>query len=49
MSRQWFTWANLLTLIRVATLAPLIYTILNAMWYWAAGLFAVAVITDFLN
>lgn len=49
MSRQWFTWANLLTLIRVATLAPLIYTILNAMWYWAAVLFAVAVITDFYD
>ena len=46
MAHLWLTWANLLTLIRVAALLPLIYTILNYMWLWAGLLFATAVITD---
>lgn len=49
MARQWFTWANLLTLIRVATLFPLVFTILNELWLCAAVLFTIAVITDFYD
>ena len=43
---SWRTWANLLTTIRVAALAPSVYAILQQMWWLAAALFAVAVITD---
>jgi len=46
VAQHWFTWANLLTLIRVATLVPLVYTILNGLWLWGALLFTIAVITD---
>ncbi len=44
--QQWFTWANLLTLVRVATLLPLVYSMLHGLWLWAAVLFTIAVVTD---
>ena len=46
MAQQWFTWANLLTLLRATTLAPLVYVTSSGLWAWAAGLFILAVITD---
>lgn len=49
MAQHWFTWANLLTLIRAATLFPLTYSILHQLWVWAAVVFAIAVVTDFYD
>lgn len=49
MAQHWLTWANLLTLIRVATLVPLVYAILNSLWPWAAAVFTIAVVTDFYD
>lgn len=43
------TWANLLTTLRVATLPPVVYAILNRLWWFAAILFAIAVVTDIFD
>ena len=45
----WATWANLLTTLRVAALPPSIYAILNQIWWLAAVLFTVAVVSDFYD
>ena len=46
---MWFTWANLLTVLRLASIGPCAYAALTASWAWAAALFSLAVITDFLD
>lgn len=46
---MWFTWANLLTVLRLASIGPCAYAVLTGSWPWAAGLFVVAVTTDLLD
>lgn len=46
MYRTVFTWANVLTLIRLLAIAPLALCIVNQLWSYASVLFALAVITD---
>jgi len=43
------TWANLLTLIRFACIAPCALCIANRYWGWAAAFFTLAVVTDLLD
>ncbi len=46
---MWRTWANLLTATRLAVLVPCAWAISASAWGLAAGLFAVAVLTDLLD
>jgi phosphatidylglycerophosphate synthase len=46
---MWKTWANLLTLIRFASILPCAWSILQEDWLTAATLFALAVVTDYLD
>jgi CDP-diacylglycerol---glycerol-3-phosphate 3-phosphatidyltransferase len=46
VNKSWLTWANVLTAIRLLSLAPMIMAILYQHWLIAAGLFALAVVTD---
>lgn len=45
-TRQWFTWANALTLIRALLALPTAFCIFHTAWLAAAFCFAVAVATD---
>ena len=44
-----FTWANLLTVLRLASAGPCAYAVIAGSWMWAGGLFAIAVATDLLD
>ncbi len=46
---MWFTWANLLTAVRLALAAPCAMAVVSGQWPLAAALFALAVITDLLD
>lgn len=46
---MWFTWANLLTVLRLASAGPCAYAVVVGSWRWAAALFTVAAITDLLD
>jgi phosphatidylglycerophosphate synthase len=46
---MWFTWANLLTVLRLASIGPCAYAVVTAHWQWAGGLFVLAVATDLLD
>jgi phosphatidylglycerophosphate synthase len=46
---MWKTWANLLTLLRLAAIGPCAWAIAEGHWLLAAGLFILAVITDLLD
>jgi phosphatidylglycerophosphate synthase len=46
---MWFTWANLLTAIRLALAVPCAMAVVSGDWPLAAALFALAVITDLLD
>ncbi len=46
---MWFTWANLLTGVRLASIGPCAYAVVADSWPWAAGLFVLAVATDLLD
>jgi phosphatidylglycerophosphate synthase len=46
---MWVTWANLLTLCRLGLAIPCALAILGGAWPLAAGLFAIAVLTDLLD
>jgi cardiolipin synthase len=46
---MWKTWANLLTLLRIVSIVPCAWAILNDHWGTASALFTVAVITDLLD
>jgi phosphatidylglycerophosphate synthase len=43
---MWFTWANLLTAVRLLCIGPTAWAIVEARWVLAAWLFVLAVITD---
>ena len=43
---MWFTWANLLTVLRLAAVGPCAWAVLTGHWQLAAGLFLLAVVTD---
>ncbi len=44
-----FTWANLLTFVRLASIGPCAYTAHTGNWRLATGLFVIAVATDLLD
>jgi phosphatidylglycerophosphate synthase len=46
---MWFTWANLLTLLRLVSIGPCAFAVVTGSWVWAGILFAVAVATDLLD
>jgi phosphatidylglycerophosphate synthase len=46
---MWFTWANLLTVVRLASIGPCAFAVTTDNWRWAAGLFILAVATDLLD
>ena len=46
---MWFTWANLLTVVRLASIGPCAYAVVTGRWQWAGGLFVLAVATDLLD
>ena len=46
---MWFTWANLLTAVRLGLAVPCALAIVSGQWPLAAALFALAVITDLLD
>ncbi len=43
---RWLTWANLLTALRLLSIAPAVWAIVTGRWDIAAALFILAVITD---
>lgn len=43
------TWANALTAVRLLTIVPLFDAIIGADWLLAAGLFALAALTDYFD
>jgi phosphatidylglycerophosphate synthase len=46
---MWFTWANLLTALRLVCIGPCAYMVLTERWAMAAALFTVAVASDLLD
>lgn len=46
---MWFTWANLLTVVRLASIGPCAYAVVTGSWQWAGALFAIAVATDLFD
>lgn len=46
---MWKTWANLLTLLRLACVVPCAWAIAQGDWQTAAGLFTIAVVSDFFD
>jgi phosphatidylglycerophosphate synthase len=46
---QWTTWANLLTALRLALALPTAHAIVSQRWWFAAVLFILAVVSDFLD
>jgi phosphatidylglycerophosphate synthase len=46
---MWFTWANLLTVARLAIIGPCAFAVIAGSWLWAGGLFVLAVATDLLD
>lgn len=46
---MWFTWANLLTALRLLITVPCAMAIVSGSWPLAATLFAIAVATDLLD
>lgn len=46
---MWFTWANLLTVVRLAIIGPCTLAVTTQQWMWAGALFAVAVATDLVD
>ena len=46
---MWMTWANALTASRLGLIAPCAWATVNANWLLAAGLFTLAVVTDFFD
>jgi phosphatidylglycerophosphate synthase len=46
---MWFTWANLLTVVRRASIGPCAFAVITGSWLWAGALFVVAVATDLLD
>jgi phosphatidylglycerophosphate synthase len=46
---MWFTWANLLTGIRLASAIPCAVAVIAADWLWAGLIFVAAVLTDLLD
>ena len=46
---MWFTWANLLTAVRLLLAVPCFVAIVSGQWPLAATLFALAVVTDLLD
>jgi len=44
--RMWFTWANGLTALRLAGIAPGAWAVYAGHWLLAAGIFVMAVLTD---
>jgi phosphatidylglycerophosphate synthase len=46
---MWFTWANLLTFVRLASIGPCAYLVIADIWLPAAGLFVMAAATDLLD
>ncbi|MCB1686462.1 MAG: CDP-alcohol phosphatidyltransferase family protein [Pseudomonadales bacterium] len=46
---MWKSWANLLTLLRLACVVPCAWAMAHGDWLTAAALFTIAVITDFLD
>lgn len=46
---RWATWANLLSALRLATVAPCVLAVLGLHWRIAAACFVVAVATDLLD
>lgn len=46
---MWKTWANLLTLLRLACILPGAWALLAGDWVSAAVLFVIAVVTDFFD
>lgn len=49
MSSQWFTWANLVTALRLALIPATYFSIIFADWLLAAVLFTVVVVTDVVD
>ncbi len=45
----WFTWANLLTAVRLVLIPPTCWLILEAHWLWAALLFTAAATSDYFD
>lgn len=46
---MWFTWANLLTLLRFLCIAPCAWAIVEDHWLIATALFTLAVATDLID
>ncbi|MCP5181487.1 MAG: CDP-alcohol phosphatidyltransferase family protein [Pseudomonadales bacterium] len=46
---MWLTWANALTALRLALIAPLVLAVIHGVWTVAAGLFTLAVLTDYFD
>lgn len=46
---MWITWANLLTLLRIVSIVPCAWAILNQHWGMASLLFTLAVVTDLVD
>ena len=46
---MWITWANLLTLGRLCSIAPCVWAISTGRWILASLVFTLAVISDFLD
>lgn len=46
---NWFTWANVISALRLVITLPCAYTIVHELWAIAAALFIVAVVTDFFD
>ena len=46
---MWITWANLLTAMRLVCIGPCAWAIVNGHWGLAAGLFGVAIVSDYLD
>jgi len=46
---MWFTWANLLTVVRLASIGPCAAAVIAERWVWAGTLFALAVASDLFD
>ncbi len=46
---MWFTWANLLTVVRFASIGPCAAAVIAERWVWAGTLFALAVVSDLFD
>ena len=46
---MWITWANLLTAMRLVCIGPCAWAIVSGHWGLAAGLFGIAIVSDYLD